>query len=73
VSWSEIVALKKSRLHLKRRMNRLVRKLQAKPETFRRDPDIQTELRRVANLCLKLQERLHYKLENEVIKGVMES
>jgi hypothetical protein len=71
--WREMVAKKAAKKRLKARMKRLVHKLQSRPETFRRDPDIQTELRRVASLCVKLEERLHYRLEAEVFRGVMES
>ena len=73
MDWAEVVALKKKKHRLRLRMKRLVRKLVIWPESFRKNHELQTELRRVAALCSKLEERLHYRLEREFVNGVMES
>jgi len=72
--WHQRVAHDAKVRRLKVRMKRLVTKLVVqRPETFRRNKDTQIELRRVAALCLKLDVRLHYRLETEIFKGVHES
>ena len=65
--------LQKAKARLKNRMKALVRKLRMRPETFRRDEEVQVELLRVVNHCTKLGVPLHYSLEDEVLRPIMES
>ncbi len=71
--WREEQALRKAKTRLRARQRALVHKLTSKPETFRRDEKIQTELRRVAKLCLTLDVPLFVRLEEEIFNKVHES
>jgi hypothetical protein len=65
------LSAKKKRLLARQRRLRL--KLKNNTTRFRRDDKLQTELRRVAALCLKLEVPLDGALEHEIIRDVMES
>ena len=72
-SWKKNQKVQKTKRNLVRRQRELVRKLRARPSKFDQDEALRTELRRVANLCVKLDVRLFEELERHVLKGVMES
>jgi len=71
--WKKAVRLRKTRLNLAVRQRTLLRKLRSGRSKFRADAELQTELRRVAALCLKLGEHLFGDLAREAILEVMES
>lgn len=58
---------------LMRRQKRLRSQLYRHMDRFRRDEKLQTELRRVAALCIKLGVPLDPGLEREILRSVMES
>ncbi len=71
--WEKAVALRKTKRNLAARQRRLAFKLRLNMSKFRSNPVLQTELRRVAALCLKLGERLDPGLAREVVADVMAS
>lgn len=71
--WEEAARLRKTKRNLAGRQRRLLTRLRCARAKFRADAALQTELRRVAALCLRLGERLSPDLEREVLSRVMDS
>ena len=71
--WAKARKERRMTERLNKRQHKLKRQLSRNRSQFRADPAIQIELRRVANLCIKLGVHLNSALENEIVKRVMES
>ncbi len=69
--WRALVALRKTKRNLAERQKRLVLKLRRSRKAFKADSGLQTELRRVANLCMKLEQPLHHLLGVVLVEEVM--
>ncbi len=57
---------------LRIRQIKLVSKLRSNPAKFRTDSRIQLELSRVAQLCVNLGEKLDSRLEDMIVRSVMD-
>ncbi len=68
--WNVQAKLVRTKMRLRRRQLKLVHVLNSRPETFRADPKVQTELRRVGNLCNKIGVSLHHRLHQEIFGEV---
>ncbi len=58
---------------LRIRQVKLLTKLRCNPAKFRTDSRIQLELGRIAKLCVKLGEKLDSRLEDMIVRSVMDS
>jgi hypothetical protein len=61
------------RVRLKSRLRLLTQKYRRNVSAFRVDPKLQTEMRRVAALCIKLEMHLPSHFQDEIARGIHES
>ena len=70
--WNKVQKEKRTLHRLKKRQQKLVENLRRWPHGCRQNHKFQTELRRVAALCMKLDTPLLSLLELEIIQSVHE-
>jgi hypothetical protein len=71
--WEKTQKVHKTKRNLRHRQQKLVALLYRNKQRFRRNPKAQVELRRIAALCVRLEERFNIVLQEEFIGGIMDS